>query len=112
MDLPTNYFIEHSIGHSIGKKCHVTVQFAFLNLTVISSVILLVYTEELFLSVYLWTNFTIGLIMSVKPSIKVTYHCIFLAFYFFFSTVISLVNTNGMFPSVFTDEYIDGKVCR
>lgn len=48
-----NYFIDNSVG----KKCHVTIRSAFLNPIVIPSIILLVYTERLFQSVYLRMNF-------------------------------------------------------
>jgi hypothetical protein len=51
-------------------------------------VILLVYTEWLFLSVYLWTNFTIRFISLT-----------FLTFLFlFFSTVIPLIYIDRCFP--------------
>jgi len=76
-----NYSIRHSIGHSFHKKCHVIVWFAFLNLTIISSVILSIYTEKLFLFVYLWTNFTVGLIPSFKLLVNVTHHRTFLYFF-------------------------------
>jgi len=93
--------------------CHVTVRFAFLNSTVIQFVSPSVYIEILFSSVYLHTNFTVELILSVKLLVKVTHHRTFLAFFISsFSTAIPLVYTNRMFHSVFTEGYSDGKVRR
>ena len=93
--------------------CHVTVRFAFLNFTVIQFVSPSVYTEVLFSSVYLHTNFTVDLILSVKLLVKVTHHRTFLAFFISsFPTAIPLVYTNRMFHSVFTEGYSDGKVRR
>jgi len=67
-----NYFIGHSISHSVGKKCYITVWFKFLNPTIIMFVIFSIYTERLFSLVYLWMNFIVGFIPSIKLSVKVT----------------------------------------
>ena len=72
---------------------------------------MLVYTEGLFLSIYLRINFTVGLIPSIKSLVKDTSHRTFLIFYFF-STVILSVYINEMFLLAFTNGYSNGKVCR
>jgi len=75
----------HSIQFIIpfGKNCHITIWFALLNSTVILFVIPSVYTKGLFLSVYLWMNFTIRFIPLIKRLIKITCHRTFVAFLFF-----------------------------
>jgi hypothetical protein len=95
MDLLMNYSIGHSIDHFISKKCHVTVWFTFLNLTIISSVILSVYIDRFFSSVYLGTNFTIRFIPSVNLIVKFSNEIIQKEFKNPFNLVI--------FGSIFTD---------
>jgi len=98
MYIPTHVFL-----------CHVTVQFTFLNSIVILLIISLVQTEGLFLSLYLQTNFTVMLILSVKSLVKVIRNRTFQAF---FILSFPLVYTEKNFPSVFTSGYSDGKVYR
>jgi hypothetical protein len=63
MDLPMELFCRAFHRSFCQKKCHIAIRFAFLNPTTIPFIILSVYTDELFSSVYLQTNFTVNTVV-------------------------------------------------
>jgi len=76
-------FFSCRAGHSIVKNIMSLYNLSFFNLTVISFVIASVYTKGFFSSIYLRTYYTVGLILPVTPSVKVTRYRIVWLFLFF-----------------------------
>jgi hypothetical protein len=76
----------------------------FFNPIVIPSIIFSIYIKKIFLSTYLRTYFTLGLILLVMLSVKVLrHHTVWLFFILYFPPSILSVYTEGIFLSVFTD---------
>ena len=100
-----NYCFSNFVGHSVVQYVTLPYYLLFINPnTIIPSVILLIYIEEIFPLAYLRTYFTVMLILLVMPPVK-SYTSLYCLIYFFHS-LFSHCNSLGIYwGNFFVDVY-------